>query len=112
MRKLTAIGFAIAIATLPFAASASSDSHADHHPTASSTTSTMADGEVRKVDKEAAKITLRHGEIRTLEMPAMTMVFQVKDKAMLDTVKVGDKVRFSAENAGGALTIVAIEVVK
>ena len=72
----------------------------------------MADAEVRKVDKDAAKITLKHGEIRHLDMPPMTMVFQVKDKAMLDQVKPGDKVRFRADKIGGAMTIVALEPAK
>lgn len=72
----------------------------------------MTEAEVRKVDKDAAKITLRHGEIKNLEMPAMTMVFQVKDKAMLDTVKAGDKVRFAADKVGGAFTITQIEQAK
>ena len=53
---------------------------------------------MRKVDKDAAKITLKHGEIKSLEMPPMTMVFNVKDKAMLDQLKAGDKVRFKAVN--------------
>jgi Cu/Ag efflux protein CusF len=70
---------------------------------------TMAGGEVRKVDKGAKKITLRHGPIQNLDMPAMTMVFQVKDPAMLDQVKAGDKVRFQAEKIEGALTITTIE---
>ena len=73
---------------------------------------TMAEAEVRKVDKDAAKITLKHGEIKNLEMPAMTMVFQVKDKAMLDKVKAGDKVRFAADKVGGAFTITQIEPAK
>jgi Cu/Ag efflux protein CusF len=60
----------------------------------------MAEGEVRKVDKEAKKITLKHGPISNLDMPAMTMVFQVADPAMLDQVKAGDKVKFSADKAG------------
>jgi Cu(I)/Ag(I) efflux system protein CusF len=72
----------------------------------------LTDGEVRKVDKENKKITLKHGEIKNLEMPGMTMVFQVKDAAMLDAVKPGDKVRFMAEKAGTALVVTAIEVVK
>lgn len=72
----------------------------------------MSQGEVRKVDKENKKITLRHGEIKNLEMPAMTMVFQVKDPAMLDAVKQGDKVQFKAEKAGGALVITDIQPAK
>ena len=72
----------------------------------------MVAGEVRKVDKDARKITLRHGEIKQLDMPAMSMVFQVKDPALLDKVKVGDKVKFKAESAGGAMTLTEIETVK
>ena len=72
----------------------------------------MVDGEVRKVDKDARKITLRHGEIRHLNMPAMTMVFHVKDPAMLNKVKAGDKVKFMAESSGGAFTVTEIESVK
>lgn len=69
----------------------------------------MADGEVRKIDMSAKKITLKHGEIKSLDMPPMTMVFQVKDPAMLEKVKVGDKVRFTVENANGAMTLLTME---
>ncbi len=72
----------------------------------------MTDAEVRKVDKDNGKITLKHGEIKNLEMPGMTMVFQVKDPAMLDKVKSGDKVRFTAEKIGGALVVTSIEPAK
>jgi Cu(I)/Ag(I) efflux system protein CusF len=71
--------------------------------------SDMTDGEVRKVDKGASKLTLRHGEIKNLDMPAMTMVFQVKDAALLDKVKAGDKVKFRAEKAGSGYVVTAIE---
>lgn len=74
--------------------------------------SAMTDGEVRKVDKENKKITLKHGEIKNLEMPGMTMVFGVKDPAMLDMVKAGDKVMFKAEKSGGALVVTEIQPVK
>ena len=70
------------------------------------------EGEVRKVDKEANKLTLRHGEIKQLDMPSMTMVFRVKDPAMLDKVKAGDKVKFKAEGTAGALTLTEIEPAK
>jgi uncharacterized cupredoxin-like copper-binding protein len=74
--------------------------------------SAATEGEVRKVDKGAKKITLKHQEIRNLDMPAMTMVFVVKDEAMLDRVKTGDKVRFTAEKLGGAFTITSIDPAK
>ena len=66
-------------------------------------------GEVRKVDKDARKITIRHEAIPNLDMPAMTMVFQVKDPAVLDQVKAGDKILFDAEKIGGAFTLTKIE---
>jgi len=79
-------------------------SHDAHHPSAA-----LSDGEVRKIDKEAKKITIKHGPLANLEMPPMTMVFQVKDPAMLDQVKAGDKVKFQAEKVGGAFTVTKIE---
>ena len=72
-----------------------------------------ADGEVRKIDKEAQKITIRHGPLPSLDMPQpMTMVYRVQDPAMLDRVKAGDKVKFEAENVGGAFTVTKIEPVR
>lgn len=72
----------------------------------------MTDGEVRKVDKEAGKLTLKHGEIKNLDMPGMTMIFTVKDKAMLDAVKTGDKVKFKAVNDAGVFTVTEIQPTK
>jgi Cu(I)/Ag(I) efflux system protein CusF len=72
----------------------------------------MSEGEVRKIDKSASKITLRHGEIKNLEMPGMTMVFRVRDPALLENIKAGDKLRFRAEKANGAIFVTAIEPVK
>jgi Cu/Ag efflux protein CusF len=72
----------------------------------------MTDGEIRKVDMENKKITLKHGVIKNLDMPGMTMVFRVKDPAMLDKVKAGDKVRFKAEKADGAIVVTDIQPAK
>ena len=72
----------------------------------------MTEGEIRKVDKETKKITIKHGAIKNLDMPGMTMVFQVKDPSMLDKVKAGDKVRFKAEKAGGAIVVTEIQPIK
>lgn len=72
----------------------------------------LSDGVIRKVDMDAKKITIKHGEIRNLDMPPMTMVFQVKDPALLEQVKVGDKVKFSADKVGGAYTVTSIEKAK
>jgi len=72
----------------------------------------LADGVVRKVDKDARKITIRHGEIRHLDMPPMTMVFQVKDPAMLEQVQPGEKVQFRVEKSGGAMVLTEIRPVR
>ncbi len=72
----------------------------------------LVDGEIRKVDKDAAKLTIRHGELKELSMPPMTMVFRVQDKAMLTQVAAGDKVRFAAAKVDGALTVTRLESAK
>lgn len=71
----------------------------------------LSEGEIRKVDKAAGKLTIKHGPLENLGMPPMTMVFRVKDPAMLDRVKPGDRIKFLAEKVDGALTVTAIEVV-
>jgi Cu/Ag efflux protein CusF len=83
--------------------------HAAHHATTNAPTT---DGEVRKIDKEQGKVTLRHGPIANLEMPAMTMVFKVADPKLLDSLKEGDKVKFAADKVSGAITVTAIEPAK
>jgi Cu(I)/Ag(I) efflux system protein CusF len=69
-----------------------------------------AEGEVRKVDKAAGKISLKHGEIKNLDMPPMSMVFQVQDPALLNKVKVGDKVVFTADQIKGVYTLISIDL--
>ncbi len=68
------------------------------------------EGEVRKVDKATGKISIRHGEIKNLDMPPMSMVFQVKDPGFLDKVKAGEKVRFTVDQINGNYTVMSIEV--
>jgi Cu/Ag efflux protein CusF len=62
-------------------------------------------GEIRKVDTVQGKLTIRHGDIKNLGMPGMTMNFKVKDAAMLGQVQVGDPVRFVVERENGMLVI-------
>lgn len=69
----------------------------------------LTDGEIRKIDPETGKLTIRHGEIKNLEMPAMTMVFTAKDKAMLDGLKAGDKVKFAVIREDGRMVVIRIE---
>lgn len=70
----------------------------------------MSEGEVKKIDGEAGKISIKHGPLLNLDMPAMTMVFRVKDPMWLDRVKAGDKIRFVAEKIDGAYTVTKLEV--
>jgi Cu(I)/Ag(I) efflux system protein CusF len=78
----------------------------------STTAGALSSGEVKKIDKDASKITLKHGPLVNLGMPAMTMVFKVKSPGMLNSVKVGDAIKFRAENINGALTVTEIGPVK
>jgi Cu(I)/Ag(I) efflux system protein CusF len=68
-------------------------------------------GEVKKIDETAGKITLKHGPIKSLDMDddGMTMVFRVKDLAMLKSVKVGDKVKFDADRVNGQITVTTLQ---
>lgn len=72
--------------------------------------SVMTDGVVRRIDTSSGKITLRHGPIANLDMPGMTMVFRVQSADMLNKVKVGDAVKFHAEQIQGALTVTSIQL--
>ena len=65
-------------------------------------------GEVTKLDKAGGRVTLKHGEIKSLDMPAMTMVYRVQDARLLDKVIVGDRVRFVAERVEGQYTVTSI----
>ncbi len=72
----------------------------------------MAEAEVRKVDKDAKKVTLKHGPIKNLDMPSMTMVFQVRDAALFDKFAAGDKIMFTAEQLQGAYVMTGVEKVE
>ena len=72
----------------------------------------MTDAEVRKVDREAGKLTLKHGDIKSLDMPAMTMVFQVRDKAMLEKLQPGTRIQFKAAKEGGKFVVTELKVVQ
>jgi Cu(I)/Ag(I) efflux system periplasmic protein CusF len=107
----TVVKFALAAAflgTAPFGIHAAPDTAA---PAASAQSdSQMSEGEIRKVDKDAKKITIKHGELKNLEMPPMTMVFQAKDPEMVNKVKQGDKVSFVAEKVGSQFMVTQIQV--
>ncbi len=110
---LSALMTSIALST-PVWAQQKADEHSGHHAASTPTVTSdeMTDAEVRKVDLDGSKITLKHGDIKNLEMPAMTMVFNVRDKAMLGQVKAGDKVQFKAVNEAGKFTVTDLKVVR
>lgn len=111
MKRLSKITLAIAFALTSAAAFAQASGQATQSSQAPSTAS-MSEGEVKKINKDAGKVTIKHGELKNLSMPAMTMIFRVKDPAMLDQIKVGDKINFVADQVGGQLTVTQLEVKK
>ncbi len=113
MKHTTAIALAafVALSIGSFRAAAQTHSH-DHGAAAAQGSSAMTDGEVRKIDKDAGKVTIKHAEIKSLDMPPMTMVFRVKEPAMLDRLQPGDKIKFVAEKIGGQYTVTGFEPAK
>lgn len=103
------IGFALAA---PVFGQKPADDHSAHHAAAPLPAAPLSEGEIRKVDKGAKKITIKHGPLVNLDMPAMTMVFQVKDPAILEKLKAGDKVKFEAQKLGSSYIATRIETVK
>jgi Cu(I)/Ag(I) efflux system periplasmic protein CusF len=69
----------------------------------------LTDGEIKKVSKDTGKLTIKHGEIKNLDMPPMTMVFVAKDPTMLDRVAVGDKVKFTVIEEDGKMVVTDIQ---
>jgi Cu/Ag efflux protein CusF len=87
--------------------------HADEKHHQGTAAPALVEGEVRRIDRDAQKITIRHGPLPQLDMPQpMTMVYRVKDPALLDKAKAGDKVKFAAENDKGTFTVTRIEPAK
>jgi Cu(I)/Ag(I) efflux system periplasmic protein CusF len=116
MMKALRIVFAIAGFASAAAGAQQASQRADHdapHPVAAATAAVpLSEGEVRKVDLAQGKVTLRHGALENLDMPAMTMVFSAADKQLLRGLKAGDKVRFHAESRDGALVLTVLEPVR
>jgi Cu/Ag efflux protein CusF len=118
MKLISTLLMSVALAAaLPLTASAANDMNkadgmAGMPGMKSSDAATLSDGEVKKVDKDAGKITIKHGPLTNLDMPGMTMVFRVKDPAMLEQVKSGDKIKFVADKVNGALTVTTLQADK
>ncbi|GGD12358.1 copper-binding protein [Halopseudomonas salina] len=69
----------------------------------------LSEGEIRKIDQESGRVTLSHGPIENLQMPGMTMMFQVMPVEQLEELEAGDKVRFRAVQDNGKLLVTEIE---
>jgi len=111
MNSRILIAATLAALVIPAYAQQPATDHSAHH-VAQAQAAPLTDGEVRKVDTDAKKITIRHGPIVNLDMPGMTMVFQVREPAMLDKVKSGDKIKFRAEKSGSNYIVTQIESAK
>lgn len=83
-----------------------------HAGSAAQSSTRLVDGTIRKVDTTRGKLTIAHGPLEGLDMPAMTMAFRVAERVMLDMVKVGDKIRFVPAQVDGELTVLRLEVVR
>ncbi len=116
MKTIQTLVFAVAL-SLPLAANAAENVNMGHAMPGMGqggmpAHGAMSSGEVKKIDKDTGKITIKHGPLESLGMPGMTMVFRAKDPSMLDRVKVGDKIKFEAERQNGSFTAGKIEVLK
>ena len=100
----------VLVALLALAATPALAQHAGHGTAkpAASAAAEPADGEVRRIDKSRGTVLLKHGEIKSINMGAMTMSFKLKDPAMADQLKEGDKVKFTVEPKGEDLIITSI----
>lgn len=117
MKTICTIAALLAALSGAVQAQTKADDQADHrvdHPSAATHASAadMTEGEVRKVDKDARKLTIEHGDIKNPDRPPMTMVFQLKEGVMMDNVKAGDKIRFVVEKAGSGFVVTTLEIAR
>jgi Cu(I)/Ag(I) efflux system periplasmic protein CusF len=114
MKRHTALLAALLVAAAPVFAQTPKDKDqaSDHARAGKDANGAFSEGEVRKVDKPAGKVTIKHGPLANLDMPPMTMVFRVKDPAILDKVKQGDNIRFKADKVDGNYTVTELQAAK
>lgn len=105
---LAVLALMFSVAGVAYAAS-EHDGHMMHEGGKASMAMEMSKGSIKKINKEAEKITIAHGPLENLAMPAMTMTFKVVDKSWLDSFKVGDDVRFFPEHRSDGYTVVKME---
>lgn len=110
---LSAIALSAALAAITAPAFAQDHSSHAGHGTAPAASAASADvmtaGEITRIDARTGKLTIRHEEIKNLDMPPMTMVFGLKNSSQAARFKPGDKVLFHAEDDSGSLTITRIQ---
>ena len=111
--KRNAINFIASLCLVASPYAVGDDAHHKNHQMGKPVESAkMTSGVVKKLDKDAGKLSIAHDPIENLGMPKMTMVFRVKEARMLDAVKEGDKVNFAADKIQGVLTVTKIESAK
>jgi Cu/Ag efflux protein CusF len=74
----------------------------------SSAMAEWASGEIRRLDPENKRLTIKHGDIKSIDMPPMTMVFYVKEPSLLGGLQVQDAVEFEATAEGTKYIVTAI----
>lgn len=79
-------------------------------PATTSVTAAMSEGEIRRINKETGKVTIKHGPLKNLNMPAMTMLFLIEPPTMIDQIKEGDKIKFVADKVGGEFVVKSLQV--
>ena len=111
--KIAEFAFATLIATLALGAGAQTPAPHDHGtPSTKPAANVLYDGQVKRINKDASRVTLVHGPLKAFDMPAMTMAFAVKEPAQLDRLREGDKVRFALQKSGDNLVVTRIEPVR
>ena len=112
-RNSILIAASLLAAAFAFPAGAADSQHMDMKAMpAAAASMAWTKGEVRNIDKAAGKITIKHGAMPKFDMPPMTMVYRVNDKAMLEGLKPGDKIKFDADGVGGEFTVLRLEKLK
>jgi Cu/Ag efflux protein CusF len=102
--------FLLVFSAASFTAIYAQDKHHSHADAESAVSAShMAEGEIKKINRDSKKMTIKHGDIKSLDMPGMTMVFQIRDTSLLETFKAGDKVKFVIEKLDGAFVVTSMQ---
>ena len=107
-RPVWSFAAAVRLGALPYRGTAAQDRADQASATQHATAPVLTHGEIRKVDLQQGKLTIRHGPLENLGMPAMTMVFRA-NASLLQTIQPGDAVRFAAERVDGVFVVTKIE---